>query len=66
MVLGWALKYPNLLVLGDFNVDNAAAASTQPPYLVSFMEVVGLSQFLLAPMHQVGHTTDLIFAAGLI
>lgn len=40
-------------------VDDTTSSQAQDP--VSFMEVLGLSQFVLTPMHQADHTQDLIF-----
>ncbi|XP_077780534.1 uncharacterized protein LOC144326946 [Podarcis muralis] len=62
---GWALEFPSLLVLGDFNVHAYAAPSSQALDLVTSMATLGLSQFVLGPTHQAGHTLDLIFGAGI-
>lgn len=64
-VSGWALEYPRLIVLGDFSVHANDATTTQAIDLVSSMLILGLSQFILAPTHQVGHTLDLICIIGI-
>uniref|UniRef100_A0A670I2H7 Reverse transcriptase domain-containing protein n=1 Tax=Podarcis muralis TaxID=64176 RepID=A0A670I2H7_PODMU len=64
-VAGWALEFPNLLVLGDFNFHADATPSSQALDLVSSMATLGLSQFVSGPTHQAGHTLDLIFGAGI-
>ncbi|XP_077778785.1 uncharacterized protein LOC144326208 [Podarcis muralis] len=65
VVAGWALEFPNLLVLGDFKVHANATPSSQALDLVTSMATLGLSQFVLGPTHQAGHTLDLIFGAGI-
>ncbi|XP_077774334.1 uncharacterized protein LOC144325324 [Podarcis muralis] len=65
VVAGWALEFPNLLVLGDFKVHADAAPSSQALDLVTSMATLGLCQFVLGPTHQAGHTLDLIFGAGI-
>ena len=65
VVAGWALESPNLLVLGGFNVHADDTPSSQALDLVTSMATLGLSQFVLGPTHQAGHTLDLIFGAGI-
>ncbi|XP_077782882.1 uncharacterized protein LOC144327417 [Podarcis muralis] len=65
VVAGWALEFPNLLVLGDFNVHADAAPSSQALDIVTSMAALGLSQFVFGPTHQAGHTLDLIFGAAI-
>ncbi|XP_077778804.1 uncharacterized protein LOC144326222 [Podarcis muralis] len=62
---GWALEFLNLLVLGDFNVHADAAPSSQALNVVTSMATLGLSQFVMGPTHQAGHTLHLIFGAGI-
>uniref|UniRef100_A0A803SMB9 Reverse transcriptase domain-containing protein n=1 Tax=Anolis carolinensis TaxID=28377 RepID=A0A803SMB9_ANOCA len=62
----WSLRFPRLVVLGDFNVhadtDSCSAAAMD---LVSTMETLGLLLCSTGPTHQAGHTLDLIFSAGI-
>lgn len=39
--------------------------SSQAMDLVFFMESLGVSQFVLTPMHQAGHMLELIFGMGI-
>lgn len=50
----------------DFSVHVDDAASSQTMDLVSSMEALGLSQFVLAPTHQAGHMLNLISSAGVM
>lgn len=63
-VSGWALEYPRLIDLDDFNVHANDAASTLAADLVSSMAARVLSQFVTAPTHRAGHTLDLVFTVG--
>lgn len=64
-VLGWPMKYPKLLVPGNFSVHAGDATFSQAADLVASMAALGLSQTVSVPMHQAGRTLDLIFVAEL-
>lgn len=57
-VSGWGLEYHRLIVLSDFSVHANDAASPQAKQLVSSVEALGLSPFILTLTHQAGHTLD--------
>ena len=63
-VMAWALQYPRLLVLGDFNVHADSPSSRIDLDLMSTMAALGFSQFVTGPTHQAGHTLDLVFGVG--
>ncbi|XP_062827975.1 uncharacterized protein LOC134296596 [Anolis carolinensis] len=65
LVADWVLKFPRLIVLGDFNVHvEALPSSSVTKDLVPTFEALGLSLLKTRPTHRAGHTLDLIFNIG--
>ena len=59
VVLDLVLRTPRLLVLGDFNIHVEAALTA------AAQDFMGLSQYVIGPTHEKGHTLDLVFSTGL-
>ena len=65
LIAEWAMRFPRLLVLGDFNLHVDKASPLKNLDLVSAMATLGLTQFVTGLTHQAGHTLDLIFGMGI-
>ncbi|XP_062831933.1 uncharacterized protein LOC134297676 [Anolis carolinensis] len=66
VVSEWALRFPRLIVLGDFNVHaDAGSFSSAAEDLVSTMATLGLSLYNTGPTHKADHTLDLLFGVGI-
>lgn len=59
----WFLEFLRLIILEVFNIHADVATSSQAMGLVPSI-ALGLSQIVLCPTHQAGHTLDLVFGIG--
>ncbi|KAF7249427.1 Galectin-related protein, partial [Varanus komodoensis] len=64
IVLDLVLKTLRMLVLGDFNLHAETVLSRAAQDFTAFMTAMGLSQHVIGPTHERGHTLDLVFSTG--
>lgn len=62
--MGWALEFPRLIILRNFNVYADKAASGQALDLVISLAASGLSQ-IVSRLYHAGHILDLILGMGI-
>ena len=55
-------KYPNLIILGDFNISTEKVTSPDTVIFNDTMAALGLQQHVQGPTHKMGNTLDLIFS----
>ncbi|KAF7251550.1 hypothetical protein EYD10_03015 [Varanus komodoensis] len=58
------LKTPRMLVLGDFNLHAETVLTGAAQDFMASMTAMGLSQHVIGPTHERGHTLDLVFSTG--
>ncbi|KAF7254272.1 putative RNA-directed DNA polymerase from transposon BS, partial [Varanus komodoensis] len=58
------LKTPRMLVLGDFNLHAETVLTGVVLDFMTSMAAMGLSQHVIGPTHERGHTLDLVFSTG--
>ncbi|KAF7237672.1 Holo-[acyl-carrier-protein] synthase [Varanus komodoensis] len=58
------LKTPRMLVLGDFNLHAETVLTGAAQDFMDSMMAMGLSQHVIGPTHERGHTLDLVFSTG--
>ncbi|KAF7241018.1 RNA-directed DNA polymerase from mobile element jockey [Varanus komodoensis] len=58
------LRTPRMLVLGDFNLHAETDLTGAAQDFMVSMVAMGLSQHVIGPTHERGHTLDLIFSTG--
>ncbi|KAF7250260.1 EGF-like repeat and discoidin I-like domain-containing protein 3 [Varanus komodoensis] len=58
------LKTPRMLVLGDFNLHAETVLTGAAQDFMASMMAMGLSQHVIGPTHEHGHTLDLVFSTG--
>ncbi|KAF7238147.1 Sperm-associated antigen 17 [Varanus komodoensis] len=58
------LKTPRMLVLGDFNFHAKTVLTGAAQDFMASMTAMGLSQHVIGPTHERGHTLDLVFSMG--
>ncbi|KAF7238196.1 WD repeat-containing protein on Y chromosome [Varanus komodoensis] len=58
------LKTPRMLVLGDFNLHAETGLTGAVQDFMASMTAMGLSQHVIGPTHERGHTLDLVFSTG--
>ena len=58
-------KFDKLLICGDFNIHVCCAANQLANEFKGLLGSFGLTQFVNAPTHELGHTLDLIISIGL-
>ncbi|KAF7242950.1 putative RNA-directed DNA polymerase from transposon BS [Varanus komodoensis] len=56
------LKIPRMLVLGDFNLHAETVLTGAAQDFMASMAAMGLSQHVIGPTHERGHTLDLVFS----
>ena len=54
-------KYPNLIILGDFNISTENVTNADTVIFNDTMADLGLQQHVQGPIHKMGNTLDLIF-----
>ena len=55
-------KYPNLIILGDFNISTEKVPNPDTVIFNDAMAALGLQQHVQGPTHKMGNTLDLIFS----
>ncbi|KAF7244472.1 VWFA and cache domain-containing protein 1 [Varanus komodoensis] len=58
------LRTPRMLVLGDFNLHAESGLTGAAQDFMASMTAMGLSQHIIDPTHERGHTLDLVFTTG--
>ncbi|KAF7251817.1 putative RNA-directed DNA polymerase from transposon BS [Varanus komodoensis] len=58
------LRTPRMLVLGDFNLHAESGLTGAAQDFMASMTAMGLSQHVIGPTHERGHTLDLVFSTG--
>ncbi|KAF7249282.1 Peroxisome proliferator-activated receptor gamma coactivator 1-beta [Varanus komodoensis] len=58
------LRTPRMLVLGDFNLHAESGLTGVAQDFMASMTAMGLSQHVIGPTHERGHTLDLVFTTG--
>ncbi|KAF7250618.1 hypothetical protein EYD10_03722 [Varanus komodoensis] len=58
------LRTPRMLVLGDFNLHAESGLTGAAQDFMASMTAMGLSQHVIGPTHERGHTLDLVFTTG--
>ncbi|KAF7254753.1 Formin-2, partial [Varanus komodoensis] len=64
IALDLVLKTPRMLVLGDFNLHAETVLTGAAQDFMASMVAMGLSQHVIGPTHERGHTLDLVFSTG--
>ena len=58
------VRTPRFLTLGDINIHAKATLTGVAQDFMAAMTTMGLSQHVIGPTHEKGHTLDLIFSTG--